>query len=140
MRPIVLALTLILSPNFRCQIHVNRHLLELFHNAYAAVHKIRLQAMLQCSIVTRSKRDSANRTPPRTPAMITESRRELVQFLNEEANAVIVRACHIQGSGANALIEEAQELLALRTRLVERYAPRPGQDQLEFPFLKKAAA
>ena len=71
---------------------------------------------------------------------MTETQRDLAKFLNDEANIVIARACHATGAKANSLIEEAQELLALRTRLVERYAPRTSIDQLEFPFLMKAAA
>lgn len=71
---------------------------------------------------------------------MNQSQRDLAQFLNEEANGAIARACHTTGSKANALIEEAQELLALRTRLVERYSPRAIEDQLAFPFLMKAAA
>lgn len=71
---------------------------------------------------------------------MTDTQRDLAKFLNEEANAAIARACHTNGTTANALIEEAQELLSLRSRLVERYAPRDNVHQFEFLFQMQAAA
>lgn len=73
----------------------------------------------------------------KTP-MLTQIQTDISEFLKTEANAAVVRACS-GGSTADANIAEAQELLALRARMIARAQPSLSASQLELPFFKKAA-
>lgn len=71
--------------------------------------------------------------------MISLAQRDLIDFLKTEANAAMSRACRGNLRVANTNIAEAQELLALRARLLSRLTPAMNDAQLELPFLKQAA-
>ncbi len=73
----------------------------------------------------------------KTP-MLTQIQTDISEFLKAEANAAVARACS-GGSTADASIAEAQELLALRARMIARAQPSLSVSQLELPFFKKAA-
>lgn len=70
---------------------------------------------------------------------MTHSQRDLTDFLKSEANAAMARACQGNLRSANTNISEAQELLALRARLLSRLSPANETVQFELPFLKQAA-
>ena len=70
--------------------------------------------------------------------MLTQTQADISEFLKAEANAAVARACS-GGSTADANIAEAQELLALRARMIARAQPSLSASQLELPFFKKAA-
>jgi hypothetical protein len=89
--------------------------------------------MLHCNKLLSTQQNGTRMTP-----MMTQAQTELVDFLKSEASAAMARACRSDIAAHND-IAEAQELLALRARLLARHAPAFDVAQMELPFLRKAA-
>jgi hypothetical protein len=65
--------------------------------------------------------------------MLTAQQNELLKFLTDSAQDAARRARDVRGTAAQALIAEAEELMALRAKLARRLWQDDGA-QLELPL------
>lgn len=71
--------------------------------------------------------------------MFSQNQKELIAFLAESALDAATRAQKTSGRSLRALLDEAEELMTIRTRLMNRTLSA-NTNQLELPLqLKKAA-
>ncbi|MBL8631524.1 MAG: hypothetical protein JNM81_17950 [Rhodospirillaceae bacterium] len=72
--------------------------------------------------------------------MFTPDQKELMAFLAESALELATQAHSTSGRELNALLNEAEELMAIRTRLMNRHWTTANSNQLELQFEMKKAA
>lgn len=72
--------------------------------------------------------------------MAYTDRKDLIRFLGDSAHDLSVRAVAAAPSNAQTLTEEAEELMVLRTRLLQRVWKEELSAQMPLPLsIKKAA-
>jgi len=72
--------------------------------------------------------------------MLSESQKDLLAFLAESANELAAKAHWASASDSRQLIAEAEELMAIRTNILNRHWEAAKANQFELPFAFKQAA
>ena len=72
--------------------------------------------------------------------MLTRDQKDLLVFLAESANDVATKAHWALGADAIELRKEAEELMAIRSKVLNRHWEAARANQFEFPFEMKRAA
>jgi hypothetical protein len=72
--------------------------------------------------------------------MVYTDRNDLIRFLGDSAHDLSVRAVMAAPSIAQTLTEEAEELMVLRTRLLQRFWTEELSAQMPLPLSIKEAA
>lgn len=72
--------------------------------------------------------------------MFTGEQKDLLAFLAESALDLATQAHSKSGRELNALLNEAEELMAIRANLMNRHWTTANANQFELPFEMKKAA
>lgn len=72
--------------------------------------------------------------------MLTRDQKDLLDFLAESANELATKAHWARGGTALELRKEAEELMAIRSKVLNRHWDAARTNQFEFPFEMKRAA
>ncbi len=72
--------------------------------------------------------------------MLSQDQRDLLAFLAEQVNDLMAKARGAAAGKAGMLINEAEELMAIRASIIDRHANENGATQLQLPLTEKKAA
>ena len=72
--------------------------------------------------------------------MLTHDQKDLLVFLADSANELATQAHWSKGAKGVDLRNEAEELMAIRAKLLNRHWDSARTNQFEFPFELKQAA
>jgi hypothetical protein len=72
--------------------------------------------------------------------MLTTDQKDLLVFLAESATELATKAHWAKGSEGADLRKEAEELMSIRAKLLNRHWDSARTNQFEFPFAMKQAA